>query len=150
MKKEDFEAEDHRKIFIGMAKDIRVILIKLADRLHNMRTMDHQPPHKQIENSQETMDVYVPLATQLGIHRWKTQLEDLSFKYLYDDLKKDTGKQVVQAYIKAPNGILAKPARVLIGYAKTSELALGASELVKIEASFKDFASFNDNDAFCI
>jgi len=79
---EEFEAEDHRKIFLGMAKDIRVILIKLADRLHNMRTLAALSPERQQALSQETMDVFVPIAHRLGLDVIKSELEDLCLKYL--------------------------------------------------------------------
>ena len=79
---EDFEAEDHRKIFIGMAKDIRVIIIKLADRLHNMRTLDSLSPERQIALSKETSQVFVPIAHRLGLDNIKCELADLCLKYL--------------------------------------------------------------------
>ena len=78
----DFEAEDHRKIFIGMAKDIRVILIKLADRLHNMRTLGALNPDRQIALAKETNDVFVPIAHRLGLDKIKCELADLCLKYL--------------------------------------------------------------------
>ena len=78
----DFEAEDHRKIFIGMAKDIRVILIKLADRLHNMRTLGALAPDRQLALSKETKEVFVPIAHRLGLDKIKCELADLCLKYL--------------------------------------------------------------------
>ena len=77
----EFEAEDHRKIFLGMAKDIRVIIIKLADRLHNMRTLAALSPERQKALSKETLEVFVPIASRLGLDSIKTELEDLCLKY---------------------------------------------------------------------
>lgn len=74
-----------RKIINGLTKDVRIILIKLADRLHNMRTLDFKKPEKQKDNSEETLHLYVPLALAIGAYRIKTELEDLSFKYLAPD-----------------------------------------------------------------
>ena len=79
---DDFEAEDHKKIFIGMAKDIRVIIIKLADRLHNMRTLASLSPERQLSISKETIDVFVPIAHRLGLDNIKCELADLCLKYL--------------------------------------------------------------------
>ena len=78
--------ENLRKMFMAMSKDIRVVLIKIADRLHNIRTMQYQTPEKQIAKCQETMDIYAPLANRLGLYLLKRQLEDLSFKYLRPDI----------------------------------------------------------------
>ena len=86
---EDFEAEDHRKIFIGMAKDIRVIIIKLADRLHNMRTLGSLSPERQIALSKETKEVFVPIAHRLGLDNIKCELADLCLKYLEPEKYKE-------------------------------------------------------------
>ena len=92
MHSEEFEAEDHRKIFIGMAKDIRVIIIKLADRLHNLRTLEALSDERQQAIAQETMDVFVPIAHRLGLDVLKSEMEDLCLKYLeperYYEIKK--------------------------------------------------------------
>ena len=82
MTAEDFEAEDHRKIFLGMAQDVRVIIVKLADRLHNMRTLDSLSPERQHALAKETVEVFTPIAHRLGIYTVQSELEDLSLKYL--------------------------------------------------------------------
>lgn len=83
--KQDQNMANTRKIITGITEDVRIIIIKLADRLHNMRTLQFKSEFKQKENSMETMDIFVPLAYYIGAYRIKSELEDLSLKYLYPD-----------------------------------------------------------------
>ena len=99
-------AENHRKMLLAMAQDMRVIIVKLADRLHNMRTMEYQTHHKQLEKSQEVLDVYAPLADRLGMSSIKWELEDISLRFInptayYDIVRKmDSKREEREAYIQ--------------------------------------------------
>ena len=93
---EEGQAENYRKMILAMVKDIRVILIKLADRLHNMRTLNYHSTEKQAEIAHETLDIYAPLAHRLGIDWVKTELEDLGFRYLHTDIYEDIQRKIAK------------------------------------------------------
>ena len=92
--KEEMQAENYRKMFLSMAKDIRVILIKICRQTHNMRTLSFMTPEKQKEKAQETLDIYAPLADRLGISKIKTELEDLCLRYLDKDAYFDLADKI--------------------------------------------------------
>ncbi|TMA37855.1 MAG: bifunctional (p)ppGpp synthetase/guanosine-3',5'-bis(diphosphate) 3'-pyrophosphohydrolase, partial [Deltaproteobacteria bacterium] len=112
--REEKQAENFRKMLLAMARDIRVILIKLADRTHNMRTLGHLPPERQVEIAQETLDIYAPLAHRLGIYWIKSDLEDNALRFLhpevYYQLKRSVAKRKAERerYIKEVIGVLEK------------------------------------------
>ncbi|MBT1071081.1 RelA/SpoT family protein [Pelotalea chapellei] len=112
--KEESQAENFRKMLLAMAIDIRVILVKLADRLHNMRTLEFQPETKQRSIARETMDIYAPIANRLGISWVKVELEDLSFRYLnpeiYFDLARKISmkKQEREAFVEEAKAVIAE------------------------------------------
>ncbi|MDR7466599.1 MAG: bifunctional (p)ppGpp synthetase/guanosine-3',5'-bis(diphosphate) 3'-pyrophosphohydrolase [Armatimonadota bacterium] len=97
MSREERQAESLRKMFLAMANDIRIVLIKLADRLHNMRTIQYLPEWKQRRTAQETMDIYAPLAQRLGIGRLQRELEDLAFQVLSPEAYQEVRSQLAEA-----------------------------------------------------
>ena len=96
MTKERALARTHQKILLAMAKDIRVVLVKLLDRIHNMRTLEFQSPEKQVRIAQETLDLYAPLAHRLGMYRIKAELEDTAFKYIHPDKYQEITSRILQ------------------------------------------------------
>src|SRR5471032_1557862 len=94
--KEDAQVENLRKMFMAMAKDIRVIIIKLADRLHNMRTLESLPPSKRQSVARETIEIYAPIAHRLGIWKIKWDLEDLALRHLDPDAYRDIAERVAK------------------------------------------------------
>src|SRR6186713_2910945 len=104
---EERQAESFRKMLLAMVDDIRVILVKLADRLHNMRTLHHLPEERRVKIAQETLDIYAPIANRLGMSKVKNELEELSFKYLEPSYY-ETLRARIEARRKSTEAILAE------------------------------------------
>jgi GTP pyrophosphokinase len=118
---EERQAENFRKMLLAMVDDIRVILVKLADRLHNMRTLHHLPEERRVKIAQETLDIYAPIANRLGMSKLKNELEELSFKYLepkpYESLRAK-----VEARRKSAEGIIDELTRTLRGKLEDAQI----------------------------
>jgi GTP pyrophosphokinase len=138
---EESQAENFRKMILAMVKDIRIVLVKLADRLHNMRTLQYHTPEKQVEIAQETLDIYAPLANRLGIDWIKTELEDLAFKHLHPDTYGDIQRKIVKKekerhrYIEEVKRILMKK---LYENKITGEVAGRLKQIYSIYLKMKD------------
>ncbi len=146
--REEAEAENFRKMLVSMAKDIRVILVKLADRLHNIRTLDPLPEYKQKRIAKETLDIYAPLAARLGLWKIKAELEDTSFKYLYPEAyKKITtylaeSKTVQEKYLK---GIISDIKDILEKHNIKADIQYRAKHLYSIyEKTLRKDLSLSD------
>ncbi|MBE0616843.1 MAG: bifunctional (p)ppGpp synthetase/guanosine-3',5'-bis(diphosphate) 3'-pyrophosphohydrolase, partial [Proteobacteria bacterium] len=115
------QAEYFRRLILGMAKDVRVVMVKLADRLHNMRTLGHVPRPRQLQLAQETLDVYSPLANRLGIHRVKSELQDLGLRFTMPDVFADL-EQKVERRLAERESYIAEVTEVLEGILAENEL----------------------------
>ncbi|MCX6731793.1 MAG: RelA/SpoT family protein [Candidatus Parcubacteria bacterium] len=129
------KVENLRKMFLAMAKDIRVVLIKLADRLHNMRTLEHVPKEKQKRIALETLEIYAPLANRLGMGEIRDQLEDLAFPFVYPEECKKT-KELLKNKYEQKEGYIAK-----IKYKLSEELKKNGLENIKIDSRVKHLYS---------
>ena len=129
--KEQQQAESLRKMVLAMVKDLRVVIVKLADRLHNMRTLDHLPAEKRRRIAQETLDVYAPIAHRLGMGKVRAELEDLSFKYLEPDAYKKL-QDAIERRRSASDSFLEEVKTRISEY-----LGDAGIELVKIEGRIK-------------
>ncbi|MEO5936251.1 MAG: bifunctional (p)ppGpp synthetase/guanosine-3',5'-bis(diphosphate) 3'-pyrophosphohydrolase [Terriglobales bacterium] len=110
--KEERQAENVRKMILAMVDDIRVVLIKLADRLHNMRTLEHLPPERQVQIARETLDIYAPIAHRLGMGKVRGELEDLAFKYV-DPIGYKQVKEAVESHRKTGEAFLKKTVGII-------------------------------------
>ena len=155
--KEDRQAENFRKMILAMSRDIRVLLVKLADRLHNMRTLDPMSPEARLRISRETMEIYAPLAARLGIYWLRTELEDLAFKYLQPERYQfiETHLQeLIKQQEEYVNKVLQTIKEKLAQY-NISALIKGRTKNIfsihrKMEAQGLDFEQVHDLTAFRI
>ncbi len=129
--REEYYLENLRKMFLAMADDIRVVIVKLADRLHNMRTLDYLPPEKQIRIARETMEIYAPIANRLGIGEVKGELEDLAFKYLDPESYEKT-LDIVKSYMRESDSYLDRSVAAI-----RENLATEGVKIIHIEGRAK-------------
>src|SRR4051794_8704607 len=134
---EERQAENFRKMLLAMVDDIRVILVKLADRLHNMRTLNHLPDDKRIKIAQETRDIYAPIANRLGMSKVKNELEELSFRYL-EPQAFETLRARVDAKRRATEGLIGELKKTI-----TAKLAESQVPVVEIDGRIKRLWSIN-------
>ena len=154
---EEKQAENFRKMILAMSKDIRVILVKLADRLNNMRTLDHLAPHKQKNIAQETLDIYAPIANRLGISWMKIELEDLCLRHLHPDAYYKLAQRVAKkkrerdAYTEEVTSILEEKLKEYDVHATVAGRAKHFYSIFKkMERREVDFDQINDMIAFRI
>lgn len=144
--KVEIQAENLRKMFLAMAKDIRVILIKLADRLHNMRTLEYQTPAKQREKARETMDIYAPIADRLGISKIKIELDDLSLMYLEPEkfneiayqrnVKFSSGEELIKELVREVNDFVKEAEIDAIVYGRMKHIFSIYKKMVNSNKTF--------------
>ena len=128
--KEAAQAENLRKMIMAMSEDIRVLLVKLCDRLHNMRTLDYQKPHKRKLVAQETMDIYAPLANRLGLHLIKIELEDLSLKYIKPEIYEQVATGLTH-YAEQGKEYIDKVSEIVCAKLKANKISYRVSGRVK-------------------
>src|SRR5262249_4777850 len=131
------QAENFRKMLLAMVDDIRVIFVKLADRLHNMRTLNHLSEDKRIKIAQETRDIYAPIANRLGMSKVKNELEELSFRYL-EPHADESLRLKVDARRGAPEGLIEELKKTI-----TAKLADAQVPVVEIDGRIKRLWSIN-------
>ncbi|MEF9864478.1 MAG: HD domain-containing protein, partial [Christensenellaceae bacterium] len=141
MSREEQQWESLRKMFLAMASDIRVVIIKLADRLHNMRTLKYQSENKQIEKAKETLEIYAPLAHRLGISTIKWELEDLSLKFLEPDAYFEIANKIASTRSereKQINSVIAQLEEKLIDFKIKAEIEGRPKHIYSIYKKMKD------------
>src|SRR5438067_4210037 len=128
--REEAQAENLRKMMLAMVDDIRVVLIKLADRLHNMRTLEHLPPERQHKIARETLDIYAPIAHRLGMGKIRGELEDLGFRYL-DPIAYESTHEAVEARRKEGEKLLSSEESILRDKHKEAGITANVESRIK-------------------